>query len=211
MKADIQSTEEVEENHTMDDIDYVKGEEITPSPPPFIPLPVPSEYFVQWPPPSKQISKPSPVPVPWHPIDLPPGDPKIDSQSLPVPLPGHAPDLYSRDPSLDPLSSPGLGPLPVLVRELDSPDQSRSSPTGVASQPVPELVITSCEPPTPTRTSSSLSQSSADTSMSKDSATPQLTNELKQLQRLVGEPVTNAPASAIKEAELVALRWPPQA
>ncbi|XP_066958056.1 uncharacterized protein [Macrobrachium rosenbergii] len=130
------------------------------------------------------------MPVPRHPIDLPPGDPKIDSQSLPVPLecteqcqapsipngeqspnpipvpgpalvpvPEHASDLHSRDPSSDPLSSSGLAPLL----------------NGAVSQPMPELVIATHEPPTPSRTSSSLSRSSADSSVSKDSATPQAT------------------------------------
>ncbi|XP_066952534.1 uncharacterized protein [Macrobrachium rosenbergii] len=200
--------------------------------PPFIPLPVPPEYSVQWPSPSKQISKPSPVPgpapvpVPRHPIDLLPGDPKINSQSLPAPLectvqcqalsipngeqspnpiPGpvseQAPDLHLRDPSLGPLSLASLVPPPVLVRETDSPDHSGSSPTCAASQPVPELVIATYMPPMSSRTSSSPSQSSADENMSKNSAIPLLANELYQLQRLGAEPVMNAPAPAIKEAD----------
>ncbi|XP_066981650.1 uncharacterized protein [Macrobrachium rosenbergii] len=178
--------------------------------PPFIPVPVPPEYSVQWPPPSKQISMPSPVPGPApvpvsrHPIDLPPGDPKINSPSLPVPLectehcqapslpngeqspdpipvpdpalvslPEHVPDLHSRGPSSDLLSSPGLALLPMPVREMDSSDHSGSSPKGAALQPLPELVIATRGPPTPTRISSSLSQPT-DASVSKDSATPQL-------------------------------------
>ncbi|XP_066962150.1 uncharacterized protein [Macrobrachium rosenbergii] len=128
--------------------------------PAFIPMSLPPEYNVQWPPPSEQISTPSPVPgpapmtVPKCPRDLPPGDPKIDSQSLPVPL--------SREPSPDPLSSPILAPLPVPVGETDSSNHSGSSPKGTAVQPIPKLVIATCKPPTPARTSSYLTQSSAD-------------------------------------------------
>ncbi|XP_066978819.1 tetra-peptide repeat homeobox protein 1-like [Macrobrachium rosenbergii] len=170
-----------------------------PRTPTLITLPVPPEYDVQWPPPSRSIPDPisvpgpAPVPVPWSHIDLPPGDPKLDSQSLPVPLecteqcqplsvpndeqitdqiivpdpalvpaPEHGPDLHSRDPNQDPLSSSGLVPLPASVREMDPSELSGSSTECAALQPVPELVMVTCEPITPTTSSSCLSQSPAD-------------------------------------------------
>ncbi|XP_066953375.1 tetra-peptide repeat homeobox protein 1-like [Macrobrachium rosenbergii] len=83
---------------------------------------------------------PNPMPVP---------DPAL------VPVPAHAPDLHSRDPRPGPLSSPGLAPIPVPLRERYSSNHSGSSPKGVASQPLTELVIATCEHSTPTRTSSS--------------------------------------------------------
>ncbi|XP_066941386.1 keratinocyte proline-rich protein-like [Macrobrachium rosenbergii] len=58
-----------------------------------------------------------------------------------VPVPEHAHELHSRDPSPEPLPPPGLAPLPMPVREAGPPDHSGSLPKGVASQPVPELVI----------------------------------------------------------------------
>ncbi|XP_066944600.1 uncharacterized protein [Macrobrachium rosenbergii] len=143
---------------------------------------------------------PGPLLVPGPQINPPPGDPTLDSQSLPmslgcteqcqapsvpndrqipnqllvpdpalVPAPKHPPDLHSREPSPDPLSPPGLALLPMPVMETDPSDHSGSSPKRVASQPVPELVILTCEPLTPT-TASFLSQSAADTTVSKDSA-----------------------------------------
>ncbi|XP_066937346.1 tetra-peptide repeat homeobox protein 1-like [Macrobrachium rosenbergii] len=96
-----------------------------------------------------------------------------------VPLPEHAPDLCSRDTSPGPLSSPGLTPLPVSVSETDPSNHSGSPPKGVASQPVPELVNLTCEPLTPPKAISSLSQSAADTRVSKDSAMSQMADELK--------------------------------
>ncbi|XP_066971751.1 tetra-peptide repeat homeobox protein 1-like [Macrobrachium rosenbergii] len=69
-----------------------------------------------------------------------PNNEQIPNQSLvpgpaSVPVPEHAPDFHSRDPSLGPLSSPGLAPLPMPVREADPPNHSGSSPKGAASQP----------------------------------------------------------------------------
>ncbi|XP_066961168.1 CREB-regulated transcription coactivator 1-like [Macrobrachium rosenbergii] len=107
--------------------------------PPFIPLPVPPEYSVQWPPPSEQISKPirvpdpAPVPVPKHPIDLPPGDPKIDSQSLPVPLECteqcQAPSVPNGEQSQNPtpLPDPALVPVPEHAPDLHSRGPSSDS------------------------------------------------------------------------------------
>ncbi|XP_066941382.1 WAS/WASL-interacting protein family member 3-like [Macrobrachium rosenbergii] len=120
-----------------------------------------------------------------------------------VPPPEHAPDLHSRDPNKDPLSSPGLAPLPVPVGETDPADHSGSSPKGAASQPVPEPVIPTWEPltPSPLPTASSLSQSSADTAVSKDSAMFQMANELKELRQIVIELARKVPAPAVKEAD----------
>ncbi|XP_066965647.1 zyxin-like [Macrobrachium rosenbergii] len=108
--------------------------------PPFIPLPVPPEYSVQWPPPSKQISKPSPlpglapVPVPKHPIDTPPGDPTIGSQSLPVPLECteqcQAPSILDRkqSPNPIPVPDPALVPVPEHTPDLPSRDPNQDPP-----------------------------------------------------------------------------------
>ncbi|XP_066963352.1 tetra-peptide repeat homeobox protein 1-like [Macrobrachium rosenbergii] len=60
--------------------------------PDFIPLPLPPECNVQWPPQPRLIPDPipvpdpAPVPLPGPQIDPPPGDPILDSQSLPVSL-----------------------------------------------------------------------------------------------------------------------------
>ncbi|XP_066940006.1 uncharacterized protein [Macrobrachium rosenbergii] len=116
-----------------------------------------------------------------------------------VPAPEHASDLHSRDPNQDPLSPPSLAPLPVLVRETDPSNHSRSSTEGTASQPVPELAMVTCEPVTPTVTFSSLSWSPADTTMGKDSAMSQMADELTELQQLGIEPEMNTPASPTTE------------
>ncbi|XP_066979097.1 mediator of RNA polymerase II transcription subunit 15-like [Macrobrachium rosenbergii] len=121
---------------------------------------------------ARHVSGPASVPVPGPQTDLPPGVAKSHSRSLAcidqcqapsvltdehtnplivpdpalVPAPEHATDLHSRDPTQDPLSSPGLAPLPALVRETAPLDDSGSSPKGAASQPMPELVIAICKP-----------------------------------------------------------------
>ncbi|XP_066956235.1 platelet glycoprotein Ib alpha chain-like [Macrobrachium rosenbergii] len=79
-----------------------------------------------------------------------------------VPAPEHAPDLHSRDPYPGLLSSPGMAPLPMPVRETDPSDHSGSSPKGGVSQPVPEVVTLTCKPLTPPTTASALSQSATD-------------------------------------------------
>ncbi|XP_066979650.1 diacylglycerol kinase kappa-like [Macrobrachium rosenbergii] len=96
----------------------------------------PPEYSVQWPSPSMQISNPSPVPgpapvpVPRHPIDLPPGDSKIDSQSLPVPLECteqyQAPSVLNgeQSPNPIPVPDPALVPVPEHAPDLHSRDPS---------------------------------------------------------------------------------------
>ncbi|XP_066966073.1 uncharacterized protein [Macrobrachium rosenbergii] len=120
-----------------------------------------------------------------------PKKPLIVPDSALVPAPEHYPDLYSRDPTQDPLSSPGLAPLPASVRETVPLDHSGSSPAGAASQPVPELVIVTCEPLTPPLTTSSLPQ---------DSATSHLADELQELRRIMVEPAWKTPASAVAAA-----------
>ncbi|XP_066969133.1 uncharacterized protein [Macrobrachium rosenbergii] len=135
-----------------------------------------------------------------------PNDEQIPNQLLVpgptlVPVPEHNPDLHSRDPSPGHLSSPGLAPLPMLVRETDPSDRSRSSPKGAASQPMPELVILTCKPLTPTTTTSSLSQPLADATVSKDSTMSQMANKLKELRRIMVELAKKAPASAVKGAD----------
>ncbi|XP_066969158.1 tetra-peptide repeat homeobox protein 1-like [Macrobrachium rosenbergii] len=121
------------------------------------------------------VPGPASVPVPGPQSDLPPGDanslpmplacieqcqapsvltdehkkPLIVPDPALVPVPEHAPNLHSRGPTQDPLSSPSLAPLPAPVRETVPLDHSGSSPKGAASQPMPELVIDTCEPLTP--------------------------------------------------------------
>ncbi|XP_066947118.1 zyxin-like [Macrobrachium rosenbergii] len=113
-----------------------------------------------------------------------------------VPAPEHAADLHSRDSSPGPLSFTGLTLLPVPVRDMDPSDHSKSSPKGAASQPMPELVSLTCEPLTPPMTASALSQSAADTIVSKDSAVTQLADKLKELRAC-----KEGPASAKKEVD----------
>ncbi|XP_066971904.1 nematocyst expressed protein 3-like [Macrobrachium rosenbergii] len=91
-----------------------------------------------------------------------------------APAPEHAPDLPARDPNPDPLSSPSLDPQPVPVRKTDSSYHSRSPPEGAPLQPMPELLMVTCEPVKPTKTSSSLPRSPADATMSKESAVSQM-------------------------------------
>ncbi|XP_066969187.1 MAP7 domain-containing protein 1-like [Macrobrachium rosenbergii] len=134
------------------------------------------------------VSGPAPVPVPRHPINLHAGDSKIDSQSLPVPLECTEqcqPPVFPNGKQ-SPNPAPVPGPASVLVPE-HTPDLHSRDPTldplsSSSLAPLPVL-------------------SSADTSVSKNSATPQLADELMQLQRLGAEPLKNAPAPAIKEAD----------
>ncbi|XP_066970189.1 helicase SRCAP-like [Macrobrachium rosenbergii] len=222
---------------------YIPGGTSKPQTPDFLPLPLPPECNVQWPPPPRSIPDPipvpgpAPVPVPAPQVDPPPGDLILDSQSLPVsfgctgkypapsvpndnqipnqllvpgpalvPVPEHSPDVHSRYPSPGLLSSPVLAPLPMPVRETDPSDQSRSSPKGAASQPVPELVILTCEPLMPPTTASA-----TDTTVSKDSAMSQVADELNELRQIMVELVKRAPVSAVKKSTQVALRYPPHA
>ncbi|XP_066960754.1 calphotin-like [Macrobrachium rosenbergii] len=156
---------------------------------------------------------PASVPAPGPQSDLPPGDAKFlpvplacteqcqapsvltDEHKKPlivpdsdlVPAPEHNPDLHSRDPTQDPLSSPGLAPLPASVREIVPLNHSGSSPKGVALQPVPELVIDTCEPLTPPPTASSLPQSIANAIASQDSAISHLADELQELRQIMDQ------------------------
>ncbi|XP_066973190.1 uncharacterized protein [Macrobrachium rosenbergii] len=75
-----------------------------------------------------------------------------------------------------------------------------SSPKGAASQPVPELVIDTCEPSTPPPTVTALSPAATDTLVSRDSAPPRWADELCELQKLIAELANKTPASAVAAA-----------
>ncbi|XP_066973195.1 uncharacterized protein [Macrobrachium rosenbergii] len=147
---DFQSPSKLQQSRGPNPPNYSLGTS-KPQTPAFVPLSVPPECNVQWPPPSRSIpnpipmTSPAPEPVPGPQIDPPLGDPTLDSQSLPVSLGSteqcQAPSIPNDEQFPNQLLVPGLTlvPAPEHAPDLHSRDPSPgplSSPS-LAPLPVP--------------------------------------------------------------------------
>ncbi|XP_066969184.1 uncharacterized protein [Macrobrachium rosenbergii] len=139
---DLPSPSKLQQSRGLNPPDHSLGTS-KPQMPAFVPLPVPPECNVQWPSPSSTIPNPIPVPGPAPvpvlglQIDLPPGDPTLDSQSLLASLgvteQCQAPSISNDEQIPDQLLVPG----PALVPAPDhAPDHhSRDPSPGPLSSP----------------------------------------------------------------------------